>query len=380
MTLTLAYLLAAGVGVLIAHFASRAPELRSMRLSQLIFVPACVVLIVYFLRAEASTSNAAAVGEIIRFIVVAVFLAVLLGPNIAYHCGAALSNFLDPQDWTCAEEEIALRPIRSLIDRDHYHQALTELEQILKTHKPTYEAVLLKAKLLHQCGRLDETVAALLSLIALSQSTAQQLAVMELLGLLADYHRSPPKPLAAGIRRIQIGHELVLFQMSGDAPPPHKEIPPGTYEVEETLHHDRRWLKLAGADWGNAEMCWEAIQAIQRPADASPKKGLFWRIARMHQAISIFIKGKPRIQQQAEAQQLFHEANQCIRRNEWQRALPLLQKASACDPDRYEFAYRWVQAVRHTAGDAAAAAQAVSQVLAQSRWTENEEHMLKELK
>ena len=60
-------------------------------------------------------------------------------------------------------------------------------------------------------------------------------------------------------------------------------------------------------------------------------------------------------------------------------ALPLLQKASACDPDRYEIAYRWVLAVRHTANDAATA-EAVSQVLQQSQWTENEQHMLQQLK
>jgi hypothetical protein len=41
-----AYLLAAGAGVLIAHFISRAPELRFMRLSQLILVPAAMVLCV----------------------------------------------------------------------------------------------------------------------------------------------------------------------------------------------------------------------------------------------------------------------------------------------------------------------------------------------
>jgi thioredoxin-like negative regulator of GroEL len=289
-----------------------------------------------------------------------------------------VSNFLDPQNWKCAEEEIALRPIRRLIDGDHYHQALAELEKILKTHKPTYEALLLKSKLLHQCGRLNETVAALLSLIALSQTTAQQLAVMELLGMLEEYQQGPSEPVAAQARRIQIHHELVLFQMSGDASPLHKEIRPGIYKVEETLHRNRRWLKLAGEDWGNAEICWEAIAAIDQPAVAPPKKGLFWRVARMHRAISLAIKGKPRLHQQAEAQRLLKEANRLIRGEDWPRALPLLQEASACDPDRYEIAYRWAQAVSHTGGDAATA-QVVNQVLAQSRWTENEEQMLKQL-
>ena len=99
----------------------------------------------------------------------------------------------------------------------------------------------------------------------------------------------------------------------------------------------------------------------------------------MHKAITTAIKGKPRRQLQAEAQKLFNEASQFIRRDDWQKALPLLQKASVCDPDRYEFAYRWVLAVRHTASDADTA-QAVSQVLQQSQWTEDEQHMLEQLK
>ena len=96
--------------------------------------------------------------------------------------------------------------------------------------------------------------------------------------------------------------------------------------MEEIIHRNRRWLKLAGEDWGNAEMCWEAILAIQRPPAAPPKKGLFRQIARMHQAITTAIKGKPRRELQAEAQKLFKEANQFIRRDDWQNALPLLQK------------------------------------------------------
>jgi hypothetical protein len=56
-----------------------------------------------------------------------------------------------------------------------------------------------------------------------------------------------------------------------------------------------------------------------------------------------------------------------------------LFSASDRDPDRYEIAYRWVLAVRHTANDAVTA-QAVSQVLQQSQWTENERHMLHQLK
>jgi thioredoxin-like negative regulator of GroEL len=379
MHLILTYLLAAGAGVLIAHFISRAPELRAMRLSQLVLVPGVMVLCVYFLPDTTGTSEGAAVGQVICFAAMLLFLALLLAPNIAYHCGAALSNFLDPSDWTPLEEEIALRPIRQLIDKDQYYQALGELDQLLKNHPPTYEALLMKAKLLYHFGRVDETAAVLLSLIRLSKTTGQQLTVMELLAALEEHYQDPPKPAAAGIRRIEIEHELVLFPTAASAGAPHKEIPPGAYQVQETIHGDHRWLKLAGEPWGNARICWEAIQATDRPAAAPPKKGLFRQIARMHQAITTAIKGKPRLQRQAEAHNLLKQANQFIRRDEWQKALPLLQKASGCDPDHYEIAYRWVQAVGHTAGEAAAA-QAVSQVLKQSRWTRDEQQMLHQLK
>jgi len=376
---TLSYLFAAGAGVVIAHFISRAPELRTMRLSQLIFIPVAMVLGVYFLPVGSGSSGTGGLGEFVCFLGVVGFLILLLAPNIAWLCGASLSNFLDPQDWTCAEEEIALRPIRRLIDKDQYAQALADLEEILKKHKPTYEALLIKAKLLHHFGSVDETVATLLSLIELSQTTAQQLAVMELLAFLEGHYQAAPKPIAAGSRRIEIRHELILFQMAGETAPLHKEIPAGAYEVEETMHRYRRWLKLAGEDWGNAEMCWEAVLAGGRPSAAPPKKGFFWRIARMHQAVTTAIRRKPRLQRQAEARKLFQEASQFIRRDDWQKALPLLQEASACDPDHYEIAYRWVQAVRHTAGDSATD-QTVSRVLKQGRWTEHEEQMLRQLK
>jgi thioredoxin-like negative regulator of GroEL len=312
---------------------------------------------------------------LVFFVALLGLLALLLAPNVAYLCGAGLSNLLDPQDWTSGEEEIALKPIRRLIDKDQFHPALTELDELLKKHKPTYEALLLKAKLLNHLGGWDEAVATLLSLIELSQSVEQQLVVMEFLALLEEHHPDPPKPLVAGARRIQIRHELVLFQMAGEDPPLHKAIPPGAFKVEATLHRDRRWLKLAGEDWGNAEMCWEAVLASDRPGGAPAKKGLFRPIARMHQAVTTAIaaKRKPRRQVQAEAQKLFHEANEFVRREDWRQALPLLQQASACDPDRYEIAYRWVQAVRHTA-------QVVSQVLKQSLWTESEQYMLQQLK
>ncbi len=295
------YLLAAGAGLLIAHFISREPELRVWRPFQLILVPAAMMLCVYFLPETRGTSEAAAVGELTCFVAALGFLALLLGPNIAHHCGAALSNFLDPPDWTPAEEEIALRPIRRLIEKDQYYQALTELNQLLEKHKPTYEALLTKAKLLFHFGTVEETVATLLSLIALSKTTAQQLVVMEHLAALEEHAQDPPQPPASGTRRIEIDHELILFQTAGGASPLHKEIPPGTYEVEEictATGAGSNWREKIGA---MREMCWEAILAIEPPAAAPAKKGFFWQIAGMPQAITIAIRGKPRIQQQAEA-------------------------------------------------------------------------------
>jgi tetratricopeptide (TPR) repeat protein len=375
----LSYLLPAGAGVLIAHFVSRAPELRTMRLSQLIFVPAGMVVAVYFLQSGNGSSSVGGVAEFMCFLGVLGFLILLLAPNIAYLCGASLSNFLDPHDWPSGEEEIALRPIRLLIDKDQYSQALSDLDELLKKHKPTYEALLLKAKLLHHLGSVDETVATLLRLIELSQSPAQQLAVMELLTFLEGQHQEPPGPFVSGTRRLEIHHELVLFEMVAEGSPPHKVIPAGAYEVEQTIHRDRRWLKLPGEDWGNAEMCWNAVLVERRPAPAPPKSGFFWRIARMHEAITAAIKRKPRTQKRAEAKKLYQQASQFIRRGDWHSAVPLLEKASACDPDHYEIAYRWVQAVRQTANDAVTE-QAVNRVLQQSQWTGNEEQMLRQLK
>jgi thioredoxin-like negative regulator of GroEL len=372
MSLILTYLAAAGIGALIAHFISRAPELRSMRLAQLVLIPAAMVLCVY-------CSTVQGVEGFIYFVAVVGFLAVLLAPSIACHCGAGLSNFLDAYDWTPTEQEIALLPIRRLIDKDQYNEALAELDELLKNHKPTYEALLIKAKLLHHFGSVDETEATLASLIALSKTIEQQLAVMELLALLEKQYQPAKKPLASGPRRIEIRHELILFQTTGTTSAPHKVIPPGQYEVEETFHRNRRWLKLAGEDWGNADMCWDAVLAVPHPDAAPQKKGILWRIVQMQQAITLAIKGKPRIQLQAEAQKLFDEANQFIRREDWHAAAPLLQKASACDPDRYEIAYRWALAVRHTSNDAVTA-QTVSQILRQSQWTVNERHMLQQLK
>jgi tetratricopeptide (TPR) repeat protein len=363
-----AYLFAVVGGLLLAWFLTGPAELRSMRLTQLVVVPSGMVLCVCSFDAAP-----------FLFPVLVFALGVVLAPNIAYYCGIGLSNFLDPQDWTPTEEEIALRPIRLLIDRDNYRQALGELDELFKKHKPTYEAVLLKAKLLNHIGRVDEARSALLDLIALSNGTAQQLTVMETLAFLDENQQEPPKPPVPGTRRIEIYHDLVLFRTDGDDPPLHKEVPPGSYEVGEIIHRNRLWLKLTGEDFGNAEMCWEAIQGSGHPPVEPAKKGLLWRIARMNQAVSIAIKGKPHRQRMAESRDFFREASEFIRRDDWKNALPLLQKASASNPDRFEIAYRWVEAVRRTS-NAAATAEVVGRVLEQSQWSKNEEEMLKQLK
>jgi len=368
-------MIVAGVGTLIAHLLTRSPDLRNGRLSQLILVPGALVLALWILR---QTGGRPDYVSGVAVIVIIVFTAIMLSPSIAYNLGIGLSNFLDPQDWTPAEEEIALRPVQRLIDRDQYYQALGDLDALLKKHKPTYEALLLHAKLLHHFGRLDESAAALLKSIELSRTTAQQLAVLELLSSLEDHLSSPPAPLVGGTRRLRIHHELVLFQPSAADRSLYKAIPPGSYEVGEIIHCGRRWLKLAGEDWGNAATCWEAVLEVQRPPPVPQKQGFLWQIARMHQAITRLLKGRPRRHSQAEAGQLLKQASQFIRQQDWPAALPLLQKATACDPDRYEIAYRWVQAVRHTADDRATAA-AVNKVLAQSQWSADEQQMLRQL-
>ncbi len=367
-------MVAAGLGALLAWLLTRAPELRGWRLSQLILVPAAFLLACWVLR---QTGGRPDMGAGILLVAIIVLTAFLLAPNLAFYCGAGLSNFLDPMDWTPAGEEIALRPIRRLIDNDQYYQALGDLDALLEKHQPTYESLLLHAKLLHHFGRVDDTAASLLKAIPLSHTTAQQLTVMELLAALEDRLSGPPKPPAPGRRRLRIQHELLLFPPAAAERSLHKAIPPGVYEVGEIIRGRHCWLKLAGEDWGNAATCWEAVLEIHPPAPAPQKKGLVWQIARMHQAITCALQGRPRLQSQMEAGRLLKQASQFIRREDWPAALPLLQKACACDPDSYEIAYRWVQAVRHTADDPATA-RAVNKVLAQSQWSADEQQMLRQ--
>jgi hypothetical protein len=220
------------------------------------------------------------------FLAVLIFLVILLAPNIAHLCGMAVSGLLDSHDWTPAEEELALRPIRHLIDQDQYQQALEELETALKTHNPTLEALILKAKLLYHFGSLRETAAALLESLSLSKTTQQQLLSMELLAQLDAGRLPPPRSPADGTRRVETRHPLALFKAGNQDRGAYKEIPPGIYEVREKLNGPLLWLELAGEEWGNAEPCWKAVERA-----SPPPSGIIHRIARIQRDIAAAIAG-----------------------------------------------------------------------------------------
>lgn len=298
-----------------------------------------------------------------------------LAPKISGVGAAGLTGFLDRQEWTPAEEEIGLRSVRRLIDADRFREALTELEVLLKKHPPTYEALMIRAKLLYHFGRIEETGATLVKLIGLSKTTEQQLAVMELLAVLEGLQPPATRPAAAGRRRFRITHELVLFPSSGTGRSVHRAIPPGDYEVEETAHDKHIWLKLAGEDWGNAVICWQAARAMARPSAAQAGKGFFTWWAGLGAGAS---EGKGRIHAHMEARGLLKEANALIRNGDWAGAAPLLERASAGDPEQFEIAHRWAQAIRRTADDTTRT-RAVAKILKQSRWTPHEQEMLRQL-
>jgi len=374
---TLSYIVVAGVGLLLAHFLTRSPDLSRLRLLQLVFVP--VAFVAAWAVLPDPSGGPASIGSLMAFFVILGFLAISIAPNIAHHFGAALSNFLDPVDWTPAEEELALRPIVKLIDKDRYQDAFAELEELLKKHKPTFEALHLRAKLLNHFQRFDETIATLLQMIRFSHTTHQQLVVMELLAGLDARQASPSKPPAPGARQIRISHELLLFNPGAADRSVHKTIPPGDYQVDEILSGRNRWLVLKDDAWGNAEACWEAVEDTGQPAQSPARTGFLYQIVRAQQTLISEIKGKPRRQSREESRALHKEASQWIRQGDWARALPLLQKASAGDPDNYEIAYRLVQAA-HQVGAPSNSAAILRNVLAQSHWTEDEERMLKQFK
>ena len=365
----------AGVGLLIAHQLSRAEELRPLRLSQLILVPTAMVGAFYLLPRHAGRANFGDLHNFFEYLAIAGFIAALLAPNIAFYLGIGFSNIIDPQDWTPLEEEIALRPIQKMIDREQYQEALAEMDQLLKKHNPTYEALLLKSKLLHHFSSVDETVATLLKMIPLSHSTQQQLAVMEMLVTLENQHQGAACPFVPQTRRLRTRHELVLFPTGINDLSSYKTIPPGEYQLEETLNGTNRWLKLAGEGWGNAEICWVAVQEMRPVNSNETAGGIFAPIARMHQAITSAISGRSHFQLQAQSKELLKKATQLIKQEEWAQALPLLQKASACDPHSYEIAYRLVQTVRHTESKESSA-RVLREVLGRNHWSDDEQAML----
>lgn len=219
MGLILAYIVVGGIGLGIAHFFSRAPELRPMRLSQLILVPATMIF------AFCLSTN------FITFIAAFGFLGLLLAPNIGFYCGQSLWDFLDPKDWVPLEAEIELGPILRMIEKDRYQEALEELDQLLKSHKPTYEALLLKSKLLHHFGSVDETMSVLFQMIGLCKDVKQHAAVMEAIHLLEKQYYTRRR-MISGVQEIRIYSELMVFPTAKNDRSVHKIIPVGSYRVE----------------------------------------------------------------------------------------------------------------------------------------------------
>lgn len=370
-----AYILVAAAGLVTAFLLTALPELRRLRFTQMVFVP------IGFLAAfcQLPESSDTGIGTLIGFIVAVAFLGILLAPNIGYCCGAALAGFLDPQDWTPAEEEIALRPIVKLIDRNRYQDAFEGLEALLKKHKPTYEALVLKTKLLNHFEHFEDAAATLFQMLPLSHSTPQQLVVMELLtGLEARLKPSPSRTPAFAPRQLRIAHELVLFQPGASDRSVHRSVPAGEYQVEEILSGRHRWLVLKGESWGNFESCWEAVEQKAQPSEAPAAGGFLQRVAAMQESLFVAIRGKPARRVKEESAALYKEARQLLRLGNSIAALPLLQQASTADPHNYEIAYRLAQTAFQV-GTSANPAGVLRKVLAQSRWTDDEERMLKQL-
>jgi thioredoxin-like negative regulator of GroEL len=367
---------AAGGGLFLAYFLTGAPELRGLRLAQMIFLP-LAFMAAWSVLPEPSQGYAS-VGALIGFAAILVFIAALLAPNAGHYCGVFVANFLDPQDWASAEEEIALRPIVKLIDKDRFEEARDGLEALLKKHKPTYEALLLQAKLLHHFQRDAEGRAALLQMIPLSRTTDQQLAVMELLAGLGAHQSTATEPTDRGPTQMRITHELVLFPTGAADRSVHKIIPAGAYQVNRQLVRGQCWLVPNGEDWGNTCACWEAVRETDKATETAAGKGLLWQIARMQESVILAVRGKTWRQSQEEARLWQKEANRLIRQGNWGAALPCLQKAATEDPENFEIAYRLVQAARLAGGSANPSA-VLSRVLRQGRWTEDQERMLQQL-
>ena len=171
------YVAIAALGLSLGYFLTRAPELRHWRVAEMTAIPG-LLLGIWRMSPANGLPTAAGGGAI--YVLIAV-LAFVLAPVISHHLSVGFENFLFRANWTRAGEEIHLRPIRRLIDEDQFHEALRELNELLEKHPATYEAALLKAKLLYHIGGVEETAAALTQLIGQCQTVEQQLGAMDAL-------------------------------------------------------------------------------------------------------------------------------------------------------------------------------------------------------
>ncbi len=367
----------AGAGLLLAWFLTRAPELRFLRLAQFIFLPISFVAALAVLPEPSGHASVEDIGAFVMFLGIMGFIIILIVPNVSHLLGAAVCDLLETNDWSSENEEITLKPVQRLIDKDRYQDAFEELEALLKQYKPSFNALLLKAKLLNQFQRYNEVEAALLQMLRLSGTARQQLTVIELLASLEAHQKGVLERPEPGRRPWRINRPLVLVKTGSADFSDYKEIPAGEYAVEEAANGRRCWLVLPGEPWGNAKACWEAVRETGRMRSAV-KKGFFYHVARTQGRLAQAIRGKSWRQARADSRATQAEADRFIRAGNWTSAMPLLQKASDDAPDNYEIAYRLVQAARltsvHPDSDAV-----LKKVLTQSRWTEDQERMLKQL-
>jgi len=354
-------------GATLAHFLSRAPELARMRRIQMVCVPVVVVLGCALLPG----AGAATIGDVARlpaFVLTMFVLAILIAPSIAFHCGASFVNFIDPQNWTPSKEDIALNPIRKLIERDRHREALDELERLLQTHEPSYEALLLKTKLLFHFSSHCAAVVTLLEMIRLSRTPAQQMAVMESLHVLENDFGCVAMPrMAESPTVFSVDHELILFDTQVCDLSQHETILPGSYEVDEVIQGHVRWLKLKGSGWGNQLACWEGAQ---KPAAAAGN----WRGDLAKMAVPEQRTPRP-VLAQAKARELKKRAIGLMQEERWEEAVATLHRAFHCDPGNHEIAYRLMDAARHR-GSELEMQELLEEVVKSGSWTEQELELL----
>jgi hypothetical protein len=354
-------------GMALAHFLSRAPELTRIRRVQLVCIP--VVLIVGY--SLLPTGGGRDLGDMARFtayLIPAFLLALLLAPSIAFHCGNGLMNFLEAPDWTPLEEEIRLNPIRKLIDHGRHRDALHELEGLLAKHGLSYEALLLKTKLLFHFSSYCETTTTLLQMIRLSKTEEQQLAVMESLRLLEKEFAcfAAPKGMEKS-ETVRVDHELILFEIDDKGLSKHRVIPPGDYEVEECIRDRTRWLKVKGSNWGNRLACWESARS---PLGA--RSG--WQVW-LGKLVSGSRPARRAGPDRVKARELLRRGVLLTQEQRWQEAVTILRQAFEQDPVNHEIAYRLMEAVR-CSGSSEQAGQLLEEIVKSGSWTEQELDLL----